>query len=86
MLFRSLAQDKELDGKILPSRDKEKGSFLSIGQFNEIFEILQGTITEIGKEILSGNASAKPIKIGQKSPCKYCEHRAFCRSKERIRD
>ncbi len=79
-----LAQDKELDGKILPHREKNKDSYLSIGQFDEIFQILQGTITEIGQELLSGNASAKPIKIGQKSPCKYCEHKAFCRSKERM--
>lgn len=80
-----LAQDKEMAGKILPSKEKNKGSYLSLEQFEEIYTILNDTIDSIGTELLSGNASAKPIKIGQKIPCKYCEHKAFCRSKGRIK-
>ena len=79
-----LAQDKTLDGKILPSRDENSDSFLSIEEFNDIYTELESTIDKIGTELLSGSANAIPVKKGQKSPCKYCDHASVCRSRRRI--
>ena len=77
------AQDKALDGKILPLRSENEESYLSIEEFNDIYSELENTISQIGSELLCGSASASPIKIGQKSPCKYCDHASVCRSRRR---
>ena len=89
------AQDKKQDGSILPKKEvkvdksgnvvPDKNSpYISYATLFEQFDVLKDAISQIGNEIFSGAAFAKPKKHGDKSPCKYCEFKEFCRSKERI--
>ncbi len=80
------AQDKELKGDYIPeypSRSKTEEVFVSLKRFEELFEEMKSTIEGIGKEILSGNASAIPLERKNKtSPCEYCANKAVCRRRK----
>ena len=74
------AQDKGEEATFLPNREKNKGNYLSLEDFESIYNELEKTVYAIGSEILSGDASASPVKIKSKPhPCDYCEHRMVCR-------
>ena len=72
------AQDKDLSGKFVPSKEKHSDWFLSNQEFNDIYEELKETINNIGNEILSGDASATPVKV-KRHPCDYCSYASICR-------
>lgn len=40
---------------------------------------IEQTISEIGKEIFAGRASAVPVQNGSNDPCKYCDMLPVCR-------
>ena len=75
------AQDRELSGRFASTK---KGDLLTPEAFDSIYEQIEATINEIGTQLLSGDASAIPVKLGQKSPCTYCEHMPICRSRRRV--
>lgn len=77
------AQDKEMSGKFVSTK---KADLISLEGFEDIYTQIAQTIDEIGTQLLSGDASAIPVKLGQKSPCKYCEHAPICRSRKRIKE
>lgn len=79
-------QDKDMNGRFLPDYKKNKGNYISLSKFDEIYDTLVTTVNQVGCELLSGAASANPIKVGKSSPCKYCEHKLICRSRRRIKD
>lgn len=72
------AQDKELSGKYVPSRNAHKDWFLSNQDFEDIYSELEAAIDKIGSEILSGDASAIPVKV-KRHPCEYCDYYSVCR-------
>lgn len=72
------AQDKDLDGTYIPSKDEHKDWFISLQDFDDIYSELEKTISTIGANILSGDASAEPNKANG-DPCKYCEYSSVCR-------
>ncbi len=75
------AQDKELTGKYVPKRDEHKDWFLSNQDFEDIYSELKDAIDKIGSEILSGDASASPIKV-KSHPCEYCDYYSVCRRRK----
>ena len=46
--------------------------------FEDIYSELEATIEKIGSEILSGDASAIPVKV-KRHPCEYCDYYSVCR-------
>ena len=76
------SQDKS--GKYLPK--KKSDNYLTLEEFENVYNTLVKTIDQIGVELLSGTAVAEPVKVGKSSPCKYCEHEVFCRSRRRMKD
>ena len=48
--------------------------------FEELFHLLEGSITRIAKNMRSGAAEIKPNPQGGKSPCDYCPYIAVCRA------
>ena len=81
-----MAQDKELKGEFIPEytdKAKKKGVFVSLERFEELYEEMRATVEKIGKELLSGDASASPLERKNKtSPCDYCANHAVCRRRK----
>ncbi len=77
------AQDKSDNGEFLPDRTKGKDQYLTLEEFESIYKELEDTIYNIGSEILSGDASAVPVKIKSKPhPCDYCDNKMVCRRRK----
>ena len=55
------------------------GALMSSEGFNAIYKQVEDTIKKIGRELGSGICDAKPLILGTKSPCDYCEMRPVCR-------
>ena len=62
------------DGGISKSQSKSA----SIKQYEKLKRYVKNAVTEIGKEILSGNIDIKPVRNGDISPCSYCRYRVVC--------
>lgn len=80
-----LAQDKEKSGKYVPKRTKDNSEyFVSEQGFDELYTRLESTLGRIGREMLDGNAQAKPLELkGHSVACEYCEHKPMCRRREK---
>jgi len=55
-----------------------KRSTVSEEEFKSLFEQVSGILTDIGNEILSGNANAIPKE--DSDACKYCNYATICRA------
>ena len=62
------------DGGISKSQSKSA----SIEQYEKLKRYVKNAVTEIGKEILSGNIDIKPVRDGGISPCSYSRYRVVC--------
>lgn len=86
------ALDKNHTGHTMPINFNKDGSIKkgSSVALPEQFQCLQQHVIErikcLGEQILEGNVSAKPFKIGDKNPCVYCEYSAICQFDETLRD
>ena len=76
-----LAQDGENSGHYVPKKTKRNEElFLDEEGFDNLYKRLEATLHRIGGELLSGSASARPLRLkSHGDPCEYCEHRALCR-------
>lgn len=84
---------KMMDNKIAPSSysesipvylDKEgniskpKSNVLDKEKFERLQKYTKHIISEISKEIFSGNIDIKPFYMNKKTPCEYCEYKSIC--------
>jgi len=71
----------EVDNPVLKSADStfnlKDGSLSPFEDFSEVFELVKANIKRIGLDLLSGDASAKPLE--GETPCDYCKNGAVCR-------
>lgn len=83
------AMDKKLAGRYIPIRFRADGevdrrsekSLASLEKMGELVGQLEGVICRIGREISSGEASARPLESDRRvHVCQYCEMKAVCRS------
>ncbi len=74
---------------ILPISVKKDGalsknsSVATKEQFHTLEEHIIHTIQELGKGILDGRISAKPIKLRDKNPCAFCKYHTICQFDEK---
>ena len=78
--------EQNLDGKIIPARIRSNGStfystesIVSENAFKLLFRYLEVLLSRIGSSIMRGEITPEPLKVGDKSQCKYCDYRAICR-------
>lgn len=78
--------EQNLDGKIIPARIRPNGStfystesIVSENAFKLLFRYLEVLLSRIGSSIMRGEITPEPLKVGDKSQCKYCDYRAICR-------
>lgn len=70
--------------EVLPVALKKDGSFYSSSSVvtNEQWTTLRGsvrrTITRIGHSIQKGVVSIEPYRLGDKTPCQYCDYKPVC--------
>lgn len=78
------AYDTTGKGLYIPKKTKKnEGYFLDEGGFAEKRERLEQIIREVGLAMLSGDASASPLKLkSHQSPCEYCQFKAVCRRRK----
>lgn len=62
------------EGNISKSRSK----VLDKEKFEKLQKYTKHIISEISKEIFSGNIDIKPFYINKKTPCEYCEYKSIC--------
>jgi ATP-dependent helicase/nuclease subunit B len=48
-------------------------------EFAAMLRLAERKLAEMGAGILSGQIDVSPYRIGQATPCEYCEYRAVCR-------
>ena len=82
------AMDKTLDSgwsAIIPVYKLKDGSFsknqsklADHEQYEKLKRYVKKAVTEIGKEIISGNVDIKPVRDGAFLPCSYCKYRVVC--------
>ncbi len=47
-------------------------------QYERLKRYVKRAVTEIGREIISGNVDINPIRNGDITPCTYCRYRTIC--------
>ncbi len=62
------------DGNI----SKSKSSVLDRDKFENLQKYTKNIISQISKEIFSGNIDIKPYYMKKKTPCEYCEYKSIC--------
>lgn len=62
------------DGNISPSKSKA----LDKEKFERLQKYTKHIISEISKEIFSGNIDIKPYYMNKKTPCEYCQYKTIC--------
>ncbi len=62
------------EGNISKSRSK----VLDKEKFEKLQKYTKHIISEISKEIFSGNIDIKPFYMNKKTPCEYCEYKSIC--------
>jgi len=82
------AMDKDLTSgwsSIIPvyrlkdgSLSKNQSKLADPEQYEKLKRYVKSAVTEIGKEIVSGNIDISPVKDGKFLPCSYCKYRAVC--------
>jgi len=85
---------KMMDKKLAPSTssdiipvylDKEgnisegKSKTLNKEKFERLQKYTKHIISEISKEIFSGNIDIKPYYMSKKTPCEYCQYKTICK-------
>ena len=75
----SLSGDKAILGG---GRSKKKRA-LTTEEFDELFNTLEHTITDIAGNMRKGEAQASPRSHGGRSPCEFCAFAAVCRAAEK---
>lgn len=71
------AVSKSGNNRYLMSSSRKR-STVSAEEFDQLFSQVCGTLSELGNEIISGKAEAKP-QSGSEA-CKYCHYYSICRS------
>ena len=80
------AMENGLSGRFIPvtmKKDQLKmthGELKTLEEFGELLSEVSDVLVRIGSSILSGDASARPIKNPQLSPCGYCAMSVVCRN------
>lgn len=81
------AMDKGISGwsAVIPVYIKADGSvsytqskLASKEQYEKLTKYVRRAVSEIGKEIISGNIEINPIRNGDITPCSYCRFRTIC--------
>ncbi len=83
-ILRSM--EKKLSGKYIPITVKKDGTLStsitleSLEGFGKLLETISETVSRIGHEIKTGEASPIPLKTGKHDGCKFCPHKNICRN------
>ncbi|OUS77532.1 helicase-exonuclease AddAB subunit AddB [Paenibacillus sp. MY03] len=70
--------------EVLPVALKKDGSFYSSSsvvtneQWSALRRSVRRTITGIGHSIQQGNVSIEPYRLGDKTPCQFCDYKPVC--------
>ncbi len=56
----------------------KRSSTISQAQFGRLRNYVMDKVQQFGCEILEGNASVRPYKLGDTTPCEYCEFGGVC--------
>ena len=62
------------DGSVSVTQSK----LASPERYERLSRFVRQAVTEIGKEIISGNIEINPVRSGDLSPCTYCRYRTIC--------
>ena len=62
------------DGSVSVTQSK----LASPERYERLSRFVKQAVTEIGKEIVSGNIEINPVRSGDLSPCTYCRYRTIC--------
>jgi ATP-dependent helicase/nuclease subunit B len=63
-----------------------KRGVLRPDDFENFLKFSQWKITELAEKLASGKIDISPYRLGQQSPCSYCEYKALCGFDWRIND
>lgn len=82
------AMDPAMQGSFIPIRvstkdgrlySKDLPKLTTLDRLEELYDRLRAAVTDIAAELAGGQASARPIKTGRSTSCKYCHMAPVCR-------
>jgi ATP-dependent helicase/nuclease subunit B len=79
--------DPTLSGVYIPVSVKKDGSLSKsseksvVSSFDELFDEINGTVSELAYKMKQGNADAMPLKTNNQDACRYCSMASVCRRK-----
>ncbi len=81
------AMEHDIAGKFLPvtldnnAVKASKSDLISLKQFENLYDEVTGKLSECGRKMKSGQASAAALQLSSRNPCKNCAMYPVCRSK-----
>lgn len=74
------------EGKIIPAHKRPTSdsffsteSMISQEAFSLLFKYIELLLSKIGNTLMSGDISPRPLKMGDRLKCEYCDYRSVCR-------
>lgn len=74
------------EGKIVPAHKRPTSdsfysteSMISQQAFSMLFKYIELLLMKIGNTLMSGDISPRPLKMGDRLKCEYCDYRSVCR-------
>ncbi len=89
-IIKLLDNDIEKSSMIIPVELKDgeinlkKSEVASDIQFDRLMKHVRGKMTEFAGEMISGNITAAPYRLGDRSGCDYCRFKSVCGFDNRI--
>ncbi len=75
----AFAMDKSGVGEFIPNINRSRSSFITLGEFDKIFNFIDTRLKISGREIYNGEIAANPINSVAKKACEYCDFKNICR-------
>ncbi len=91
-VLKKMDQNLGAGSEILPVGIKKDGDFkktssvASEEEFQGMIQYVRNLLKESGEDILQGKITVSPCKVGDRTPCDYCEYGGICQFDLQLKD
>ncbi|NBG87361.1 helicase-exonuclease AddAB subunit AddB [Isachenkonia alkalipeptolytica] len=91
-VLKKMDKNLEAGSEVLPVGIKKDGDFkkassvASEEEFQGMIQYVRSLLRESGEDILRGKTRVSPCKVGDRTPCDYCEYGGICQFDLQLKD
>lgn len=91
-VLKKMDRNLKAGSQVLPVGIKKDGDFkksssvASEEEFQGMIQYVRNLLRESGEEILRGKITVSPCKVGDRTPCDYCEYPGICQFDLQLKD